>query len=69
MQSRKKTDKHIPPESWQTKAPHFDGSWWPAWEKWLSSFSAAGAKLPTMGNPKKGYKALCAAPGTYVLQK
>ena len=69
MRIHKKTDKHISPESWQEKAPNFDGSWWPEWEKWLSNSSTASAKLPAMGNSKKGYKVLCNAPGTYVFQK
>jgi len=46
------------------------GSWWPTWTKWLEERSAARkVPPPPMGAPKKGLKPICAAPGTYVLQK
>lgn len=67
--TRSKEAKHITPDTWREKAPYFEGSWWPAWHDWLAEFSGEKVDLPSMGNPKKGYDALCDAPGTYVLQK
>jgi polyhydroxyalkanoate synthase len=28
---------YLDPESWQTQTPYTEGSWWPAWEVWLSA--------------------------------
>ncbi len=63
-------DKHYAPDTWQQKAPQFDGSWWPAWESWITDYSSTTkTRLPPMGNPQKGVTILCDAPGTYVFQK
>ena len=64
-----KGEKDISPEEWQQNAPHNEGSWWPAWQEWLANRSGEMGLPPSMGNPKQGYKILCDAPGTYVLQK
>ncbi len=69
MTTRKRGDRHIHSETWQETAPEYDGSWWPAWEKWLSERSGDQVTPPSMGNAKKGYPPLDDAPGTYVLQK
>lgn len=61
-------EKYVDPDSWQQRAAHEDGSWWPCWVRWLSQHSSADkVSPPTMGSPKKGYGSLCDAPGTYVL--
>lgn len=57
------------PEEWIENTPHHKGSWWPAWEKWLSNHSTIKTLPPPMGNPAKGYKVLRDAPGIYVLGK
>lgn len=67
--TRQKGDRHITSESWQEKAPHAKGSWWIAWRKWLVEHSDKKIDAAPLGNPKKGYPALCDAPGTYVFQK
>jgi len=58
---------YIPPEMWTMFAPKHEGSWWPAWEQWLSDRSTKEVAPPPMGNPKRGLFPLAAAPGTYVL--
>lgn len=58
---------YLDPDSWQEQAAHHDGSWWPCWQEWLERHSSAPIKPPRMGAPRKGYKPLCDAPGTYVL--
>ena len=63
------TDKYEDPETWQTVAPRQDGSWWPAWEKWLAGQSSGRGEPPPVGAPKSGYPVLGEAPGTYVLQE
>lgn len=70
MDMRKVGDKHISSENWVLKAPKYDGSWWPEWEKWLAEHSSAEKiSPPSMGDAKKGFPVICDAPGTYVYQK
>ncbi|MCA8927973.1 MAG: polyhydroxyalkanoic acid synthase [Alphaproteobacteria bacterium] len=67
MLTRRRNDRYVDPDTWAAMAPHFDGSWWPEWEAWLSSQgSAERTAPPAMGAPDKGYPPLEAAPGTYV---
>lgn len=69
MLTHKIDDKHLSPDLWLEKAPHFKNSWWPAWEKWLADLSSSKKKPPDFGNPAKDIRPLCDAPGTYVLKK
>ncbi len=66
--THQKGEKHLSAEVWQEKAPHFDGSWWPEWEQWITKQSGNQVKPPKIGNSAKGLDVLCDAPGTYVLQ-
>ena len=54
-------DTHVDPDAWEESVPQQQGSWWPAWERWLSERSGKMIPPPAMG------KTLCDAPGTYVL--
>ncbi|WP_374545975.1 PHA/PHB synthase family protein [Rhodoblastus sp.] len=60
---------YVGPDSWRETAKVEQGSWWPEWLAWLDGRSQ-GRKVgpPSMGAPDKGYPALAAAPGSYVLQ-
>jgi polyhydroxyalkanoate synthase len=57
----------LTPDEWLKRAPLHEGSWWPAWERWLADHSATRqkpARLPaTRGSDGE---ALEDAPGTYV---
>ncbi|HEY2276643.1 MAG TPA: hypothetical protein VGH61_14160, partial [Steroidobacteraceae bacterium] len=57
----------LAPDEWHKRAPLREGSWWPAWEKWLSERSSArqlaGRALSPTG---AGQGALGDAPGSYV---
>jgi polyhydroxyalkanoate synthase len=55
-------DAYVDAESWQKQAHSVEGSWWPAWEKWLADRSGTWTAPPPMGKP------LCKAPGIYVLE-
>ena len=44
------------------------GSWWPHWRQWVGERSGASRSAPKALGSKK-YPALCAAPGTYVLER
>ena len=56
-------DAYIDPDSWSSSVPSHDGSWWPAWQKWLAAHSGKKAA----SHPYRD--GLCAAPGTYVFQR
>jgi polyhydroxyalkanoate synthase subunit PhaC len=56
-------DAHIDPDQWQAATPLHDGSWWPAWEGWLTTHAGKKIKPPAIG-PDLG-----PAPGTYVIQQ
>lgn len=56
------------PTEWLEGATQHEGSWWQDWDKWIkknSSKTKVAARLPGKGK----LKAICDAPGTYVLMK
>jgi polyhydroxyalkanoate synthase len=59
---------YIDPESWQMNTKRQEGSWWPAWEAWLTGHSTGGVAPAEMGAAGAGYPVLEEAPGTYVFQ-
>jgi polyhydroxyalkanoate synthase len=67
--TRNAEDRFVDPETWQATTPQVDGSWWPAWESWLSAHSIGEGCTPPMGSEKQGYPPLCEAPGAYVLEE
>jgi polyhydroxyalkanoate synthase len=69
MATSKSGDRYVDPDTWLATVPSSQGSWWPAWEDWLSQRSSGETTPPSMGNPQNGYVPLVDAPGTYVLQQ
>jgi polyhydroxyalkanoate synthase len=69
LSTHKLEDKHISHEEWQAVTPHYEGSWWLAWEEWICQHSGENMAPPKMGNLHKGYKPLREAPGKYVRVK
>lgn len=67
LHETKHGELHLSPDEWVEATPPSEGSWWPAWEAWLSARSGGPASLPTLGGP--GYPVLGPAPGTYVMQR
>ncbi len=66
----KKADHYIDADTWYLNTPVRQGSWWPAFEKWLAHHSSTQKiSPPPMGASKAGLPVLCDAPGTYVLKK
>lgn len=60
----------ITPDEWLAQAPLSQGSWWPAWQQWLSEHSSSTRVAPPpMGNEAEGYCPTIDAPGEYVLQR
>jgi polyhydroxyalkanoate synthase len=60
------TDKFVDADSWLENTDIVQGSWWPAWNRWLDDQSSGNRKPPAMGASRKGIKALRDAPGEYV---
>ncbi|AOR80538.1 PHA/PHB synthase family protein [Novosphingobium resinovorum] len=56
------------PEEWRERAERKEGSWWTEWGAWLDARSGTPVAPPPVGAPDKGYAALMAAPGSYVLE-
>ncbi len=61
-------DYYVDPETWKQNTEAQEGSWWPAFVSWLDSRSGAPVSPPAMGAIESGFKPLCDAPGTYILQ-
>ena len=60
-------ERYVDPDTWVAAAPHFEGSWWPAWEEWIkSSSSHEEVDPPALGAAEEGYPPLTDAPGSYV---
>ena len=53
---------YVGPDAWHLQQQADDGSWWPEWAEWLVTNSSGTRPLPAMAG------AICAAPGSYVLQ-
>jgi polyhydroxyalkanoate synthase len=69
VRTRRLADPHLAPEDWMEAATKHDGSWWPAWQRWLVAHSGGKVKPPAMGAPAKGYRVIEDAPGQYVRQR
>ena len=49
MRTRRLVDPHLAPDDWLAAAHKHEGSWWPAWQAWLASHSAAQVSLRPWG--------------------
>jgi len=50
---------------WEHQAEKYEGSWWPAWQRWLADRSSA----PVRAKPIPAGSVLADAPGSYVMQR
>jgi polyhydroxyalkanoate synthase subunit PhaC len=55
------------PDDWLAGAAFTDGSWWPAWEKWIARHGGGKVKARVPGDGK--LKVIEDAPGSYVQMK
>lgn len=62
MTTRGRKERFMSADEWLEGTEPQQGSWWPAWQKWLKSYSGNKVAPPAMG------EALADAPGTYVFQ-
>jgi len=65
LRTRTQGSTHLPADEWMASTPVEEGSWWPAWHRWLVSHGTRGrVPPPTMGCD--ACPPLGDAPGTYV---
>lgn len=69
VKTRGVDDKYIDPETWVTQTKICEGSWWSAWGNWLADHSTEKIAPPKTGLQREINMAVCAAPGTYVLER
>ncbi len=65
IQTREAGGDYLSPDAWAACAPTHEGSWWPAWEQWISQHSSGMVSPPRTGKPGNK-KILVDAPGSYV---
>ena len=64
-----KSDEHyIDPDRWVATTPEHEGSWWPAWTRWLAERSSDKVPPPPLGAAAQRYRVIGDAPGTYVME-
>jgi polyhydroxyalkanoate synthase len=61
--TRKSDEKYLDPDTWQMHAPHYTGSWWPAWQSWLAQRSVVKCKA------RQPVEGLQIAPASYVFRR
>ena len=66
VRERSERDPYLDPEAWVRETPARQGSWWPAWVRWLAERSGAPVPAPALGGTRLA--PLADAPGTYVLE-
>lgn len=69
MAAKAEDGRYVDPDTWRTEAAQYEGSWWPAWSKWLAGQSSGWADARHIRSPNPGMPKLDMAPGTYVLQR
>jgi polyhydroxyalkanoate synthase len=66
MREKSEQDPYLDPDAWVRETPATQGSWWPAWVRWLAKRSGAPVPAPALGGTR--VPSLADAPGTYVLE-
>jgi polyhydroxyalkanoate synthase len=66
VREKSERDRYLDPEAWVRETPARQGSWWPAWVRWLAERSGAPVPAPELGGTRLA--PLADAPGTYVLE-
>jgi polyhydroxyalkanoate synthase len=66
VRGRSEQDPYLDPDAWLRETPPMQGSWWPAWVRWLAERSGAPVTAPALGGTRMS--SVADAPGTYVLE-
>lgn len=67
VRERQAGEPPLAPEEWLETVAKQPGSWWPVWERWLAAHGGPMVKPPKMGSA--ACPVVCAAPGTFVLER
>jgi polyhydroxyalkanoate synthase subunit PhaC len=67
MRTRKEDGPYVGPDGFFATTPVTPGSWWPAWERWMSSHSSKRIFPPSMGSRIHQLRPIEDAPGAYVM--
>ncbi len=67
LRTRPRGGDYLDPEAFEQTVPDSPGSWWTAWEAWLSAKSSGKVAPPKMGGGH--YKPVGEAPGQYVFMR
>jgi polyhydroxyalkanoate synthase len=67
METRPKGGDYTDPETFEQTAKEYPGSWWTAWEAWISAKSSGKVAPPRPGGT--AFKPLGEAPGNYVFMR
>ena len=65
--TRRRGERYMDPDTWVAAAPHYEGSWWPAWEAWIRAAGSSDEVDPPALGAGTGFPPLGDAPGSYVL--
>jgi polyhydroxyalkanoate synthase len=68
VDTKRRPDRYVDPDTWLARTPEKDGSWWPALAEWLAAHSGGETPPPAMGAAKRGYPVLGDAPGQFVVE-
>jgi polyhydroxyalkanoate synthase len=66
LRAKGERDPYLDPDAWLERTAVAQGSWWPAWTRWLAERSGPPVPPPAMGGG--ALPLLADAPGTYVLE-
>ena len=67
LRTRPKNGDYLDPDAFEREANEYPGSWWTAWEDWVTKHSTRKVAPPPMG--AEGYRPDGDAPGQYVFQR
>jgi polyhydroxyalkanoate synthase len=66
VRERSERDPYLDPDAWVRETRARQGSWWPAWVRWLAERSGAQVSVRAFGGGRLA--PLADAPGRYVLE-
>jgi polyhydroxyalkanoate synthase len=66
LREKGERDRYLDPDAWLRDTPLEEGSWWPAWTRWLAARSGPPVAPTEIGGRRLA--PLADAPGTYVLE-
>lgn len=69
MATKAEDGRYVDPDTWHAEALQYEGSWWPAWSKWLADRSSGWTRARHTESSDPEAPKLNEAPGTYILQR